>query len=370
MINKAATNIDLDCRLVPESGLAVHVETHTGGTLWLITEPNGLDDTNGRLIASGGSFTLESGMLTIPLHQLRMVGPKRVIYAGVAGDVDMDAFDRNVRLLGGSGQESLRGLHAGVVGLSGTGSPVFEQLVRLGVGQITAIDPKVMSSSNLTRIHGSARADIGRPKSAIAQDYASRIGLDTRVNAVHGTVLDREVAELLRSCDVIFACTDEQRGRNVLSRLAYRYLIPVFNVGVEVDSRNSEVSGIYGRLTVVGPGLPCLSCSGQVDAMTMRAEALSTEERHALLAEGYIKELPGEAPAVISYTTAVASLAISEFLNRAFNLGEAPPHQLMWFHRGRLNVDERVRRPGCYCSDVEFVGRGDGPDFLDLGWPK
>ena len=40
----------------------------------------------------------------------------------------------------------------GVVGCSGTGNPVIEQLMRLGVGKLVVIDPDTVEFKNLDRI--------------------------------------------------------------------------------------------------------------------------------------------------------------------------------------------------------------------------
>jgi molybdopterin/thiamine biosynthesis adenylyltransferase len=365
-----ATTIDLACEAASYEVHLVSQVISGGNTLWLATAPTEQGVANGRLSVTGSTCTLRVGSVEQQLDRLRIVTPNRLRFIGPSQSVDPATFDRNVRVLGAGGQRMLAGLHIGVVGYSGTGSPVFEQIVRLGAGVVTVVDPKRMSRSNLTRLHGSGVGDIGRAKVEIARDYAERIGLGTVVHAIEGSVLDRHVAEALRSCDVIFVCTDDQRSRNVLSRLAYRYLVPMFNVGVDVDVRNGNVIGIFGRMNVIGPGLPCLSCCGQVNAQRMHVESLPLEQREALVQEGYIKDLPGEAPAVIAYTTTVASLAVVEFLSRTFGLGAAPSGQLLFFHRARLNEDVSEPRVGCYCNTPNFVGGGNGPDFLDLSWPS
>ena len=365
-----ATTIDI--AVSGDATYDVHFESHVAGdiTLWLATAPTDHTTTNGQLIVTGTAVTVRVGDDEHVLERLRVATPTRLRFIGSCGPVDAATFDRSLRVLGDDGQQILAGLHIGVVGYSGTGSPVFEQLVRLGVGTVTVIDRKPMSKSNLTRLHGSGIDDVNRPKVDIAKEYADRIGLGTTVHAIDGSVLDRAAAERLRSCDVAFICTDDQRSRNVLSRLSYRYLIPMFNVGVDVDVRDGQVLGIYGRLNVIGPGLPCLSCSGQVNGHRMYIESLPDKQRRALIREGYINDLPGEAPAVIAYTTAIASLAVVEFLNRTFGLGEAPAGQLVFFHKAKLNKDVDESRDGCYCTDPEYVGGGDGSDFLDLSWPS
>ena len=68
------------------------------------------------------------------------------------------------------------------------------------------------------------------------------------------------------------------------------------------------------RVSIIGPGLPCLLCSEIVRSDVMAAEALPLKERKARLQEGY---LPGieEAPSVISFTTTAAGMAVSLFID-------------------------------------------------------
>ena len=44
-----------------------------------------------------------------------------------------------------------------VVGCSGTGSPVIEQLARLGVGRLVLVDPDRVEEKNLNRIVNATR---------------------------------------------------------------------------------------------------------------------------------------------------------------------------------------------------------------------
>src|SRR5260370_30105634 len=125
-----------------------------------------------------------------PVTKLRVIGDRlRVLspasspgseprYPGLTG---LEMFDRQVRAFGHDGQQMLAGLHAGVVGAGGTGSAVAEQLVRLGVGTLTVLDGDAVTVSNLTRIHGSGRADVGLHKTQLVARVARQVG----TSAVH-----------------------------------------------------------------------------------------------------------------------------------------------------------------------------------------
>ena len=160
------------------------------------------------------------------------------------------------------GQALLRRLRVGVVGAGGTGSAVFEQLVRLGVGEIVLIDDDEVSPTNLTRIHGSTAADVGEPKVDVLARSAREIDLGTSVEAHRAKVTDRGAFEALRGCDVVFGCTDDNAGRAVLSRLAYHYCTVVIDLGVVISAAEDEVRGLDARVSVMTPGTPACSVEG------------------------------------------------------------------------------------------------------------
>ncbi|MHB1090839.1 MAG: HesA/MoeB/ThiF family protein, partial [Ilumatobacteraceae bacterium] len=300
---------------------------------------------------------------------VRIVGPESLKFHVASGDgSDPTIFDRQIRALGRDGQTVLHQLHVAVVGLGGTGSAVFEQLVRLGVGTITIVDHQTVEYTNVTRIHGSNISDVGRPKVEVQKAHADQIGLGTDVIALYGNVAELNIAEQLRGCDALFSCTDDHRGRGVLSRIAYRYLIPLFNTGVQVKTCGGLIIGIHGRVVVAGPGLPCLICAQQVISAIAAAEAHSDHARVALAGEGYVPGLGEPAPAIIAYTTAAASLLVAEFLQRLLGLNPAIEHQVVVFDRHKIIHQPMQPQVGCYCTNPAYIGAGDADTFLDITW--
>lgn len=300
---------------------------------------------------------------------VRLVGPESLkFHLTNPGGANPTIFDRQIRALGRDGQAILHRLHVAVIGLGGTGSAVFEQLVRLGVGTITIVDHQTVEYTNVTRIHGSGISDVGRQKVEVQKAHANQIGLGTEIIALHGNVAELNIAEQLRGCDALFSCTDDHRGRGVLSRIAYRYLIPLFNTGVQVRTCDGLIIGIHGRVVVAGPGLPCLICAQQVIPANVAAEAHSDHTRTALAGEGYVPGLGEPAPAIITYTTAAASLLVAEFLQRLLGLNPAIEHQVVVFDRHKIIHQSMQCQVGCYCTDSEYIGAGDADTFLDITW--
>lgn len=290
---------------------------------------------------------------------------------GLAPDAPGEVFDRQVRALGPAMQAHLARLRVGLVGAGGTGSAVGEQLARLGVGELLAIDPDTLSASNVTRVHGARLADVGRPKVDVLARHAAEIGLGTAVEPVVGSILDPGVAARLRGCDVVFGCTDDNAGRVVLSRLSTYYLVPVIDCGVLVSSSGGTVIGIDARVTVLSPGYACLLCRNRIDLRRAALEQLDPAEREGLEREGYAPELAGVEPAVVAYTTLAAALSVNELLERLVGYGvDQPPGELLArIHDRELSTNTRPANPGHYCADGSAArGAGDREPFLEMTW--
>jgi len=304
------------------------------------------------------------------VESVRIVGSRiRVVSSAIADQVPDLLFDRQVRAFGAQGQALLRRMRIGVVGAGGTGSAVAEQLVRLGVGEIVLVDDDRVEDTNVTRIHEATIRDVGQYKVEVLAARAKEIGTGTHVTAIRARLNEPSILRPLADCDVVFGCTDDVTGRSILARFAYWYLVPVFDMGFIIDSREGHIRGLFGRITTLVPGAPCLVCRGRISPESIYYEALAPRERRDRIAEGYAPELAEPAPAVIPYTTVVASLAVSEFLSRLFSLSESPPNELL------LRVLDRVLsrpttdgRPGHFCIAPHYWGLGDQTPPLGQMW--
>lgn len=304
------------------------------------------------------------------LDRVRVAGSRLHLLTREEAEVSDDLFDRQIRAFGREGQRLLKSLHVGVVGAGGTGSAVFEQVVRLGVGEVTVIDDDLLTKTNLTRIHESAMDQLGEPKVAIAKQAAEDIGLGTTVHAITSRITVLATARALIDCDVVFGCTDDNRGRAILSRLAYWYLIPVFDTAFLVDVAGESVRGLFGRVTTVAPGTACLFCRNRIDSQQLAAEALPDDERARLAAEGYVPGLGQPDPSVGTYTTLTATFAVTELLDRLFGFsGESAPSELLArVHDRAISTTTVAPQPEHYCGDRRYWGRGDTEPFLEQLW--
>ncbi len=306
------------------------------------------------------------------MERVRVVGRRiRLLGRAPPGSEVAPFFDRQVRAFGPDIQRLLARLHVGVVGAGGTGSAVAEQLARLGVGTLSIFDGDTLEGSNVTRVYGSRISQAGRNKAENLGDYLRAIGLVTDVRTYPEHINKEDVAKRLRECDVVFGCTDKEYPRSILVEFSLRYLTPVFDTGVVIDSKDGEIRGVTGRVTTILPGEACLLCRRRITPERIRAEQLPEEERRRLVAEGYAPELETRNPAVVMFTTAVACQAISEFMHRLTGfMGEErfSTEVLQFFHETVIRRNRPAPGEECLCSKTERWGAGDSRDFLDMMW--
>ena len=167
--------------------------------------------------------------------------PPAIPRAGAA--MSATVFQRQALAFGQALNQDLATLRIGIVGCGGTGSAVAMLLARLGVGHLVLIDNDIVDRTNLNRLHGARQADADamRPKVEVVARSITELSLGMRVVPIEAWVGDPGCRDALRSCDLIFGCTDDNEGRFFLSRLAYFYLIPVIDLGLAIDvSRTSR----------------------------------------------------------------------------------------------------------------------------------
>lgn len=283
-------------------------------------------------------------------------------------------YDRNVRAFGQAIQQTLGDLKIGIVGCGGTGSAAAEQLVRLGIRKLVMVDPDYLSESNVTRVYGSSAIDVGLPKVKVLAKHLSAISPGLECDTVQSMLTLEHTARRLVGCDVVFGCTDDNAGRLVLSRIATYLLTPVIDCGVLLSSDgNDQLIGIDGRVTVLSPGQACLICRGRVDLARAGAELLTPDERRRREDEGYAPALARTEPAVVTFTTMVAAVAVSELLERLIGYGpeQRPSEVLLRAHEREISTNISFPRQRHYCHPASNkMGVGMTTPFLEQTWPE
>lgn len=292
-------------------------------------------------------------------------------------DVTIEEFSlRTVQAFGDKTYHLLKELRIGIVGCSGTGSPLIEQLVRLGVGSLVIIDPDVVEHKNLNRIlHTSTtHADHKAAKVDVIASAIKDIGLGTTVTTHRSNVYDDpDALESLVSCDVIFGCMDTVDGRYLINQLCSFYLIPYFDLGVKLEADGTGgISKICATVHYLQPGMSSLISRGVYTLEDVQAAGQFRRnpiEFAKLRKEAYIKNVNVNSPAVISVNMQIASHAVNEFLNRIHPYKSEEPS----FYAGSsidltegyiVNVPEHQFEVDNYLRNK--TGRGDMIPFIEM----
>lgn len=271
-------------------------------------------------------------------------------------DESGDRHDRQLRAFGAAGQAAIARLRLLVVGAGGTGSVVVQQLGHLGAQQVTVIDPDLVEETNLNRLVGATAADIGTPKVDVAKRQLLALNPAAQVEAVRGDIVDAEQAARIAAHDLVFLCTDSHASRAVVGQAAYQHLVPAIDMGVSISVAEGLVTHITGRVQLLAPGQPCLSCTGALDGEQIRRELLTPEQRAAdpYVVGGHVPQ-----PAVISINSTMASLAITMFLGAVTPIPAAARFQYYDGLRGTVRPMAAAVRETCIvCSADGALARG------------
>jgi hypothetical protein len=235
--------------------------------------------------------------------------------------------DRPVAFTSGMTSELGR-LSALVIGVSGTGSIIGEQLARLGFGLVpVVVDFDRVEMKNLNRILNTRRADAEANRLKVevfAEAVASYRGEGVAVQ-VPTSITTRDAVLAAAQCDVIFCCVDTLEARHIADRIAAAFLLPLFDVGVVIPVRKSgdgfAIADVCGRIDYVQPGGSTLQDRGVYTPESLRGEYLgqvAPEAHDQELEAGYLKGIVEEAPTVITLNMRAAAGCVNEFIARAY----------------------------------------------------
>lgn len=270
----------------------------------------------------------------------------------------------------------LSNLSVAVIGCSGTGSPVIEQLARLGVSELLLVDADVVEERNLNRIINATMSDSehGRSKVDVLGDAVERMGLGTNVRKLNQNLWHPDVVRAVAECDVVFGCMDTIDGRYLLNRIATFYSIPYFDLGVRITATSmsdnyGEITEVSGSVHYLKPGFSLMSRN--VFTMEQVAAAgLARTDPPAYarqVQEKYIQGVEVHRPAVISLNMALAALGVSELLARLHPFREEPNGNYDRVQISLYSMDMfKDEMPGLCSILGDKVGKGDQKPLLSL----
>lgn len=310
-----------------------------------------------------------------PMDLIRIIGKSIHFYYPnrLKNFTTSEIFDRQKLAFGKALIQDLSMLKIAVVGAGATGSITALLLTRLGVGELILIDKDIIEESNLNRLHSATISDVGKYKVDVLKRTIRNIGIGTKVTSIRQW-LNKKSFKLLKSSDVIFGCTDDNAGRILLNRFAYFYLTPVIDMGLVISVKNDppELQDLQGRISYLFPGSDCLITKGIINLDRAYAEYLKRDDPQnyeKLKEEAYVIGEGNPAPAVVTFTTQIATLAANDLLNRlqGFNISSLHPHRLFFFHRGVELAPSNILNNNCrICGSDFYWGRGDMQPLMDM----
>ena len=248
--------------------------------------------------------------------------PYALLDGGAAPALDRQrAFGPGLRL-------AAETLLVGIVGLGGVGLPAAEQLARSGFRRFVLVDPDRVEESNLNRLTGATRADVGQPKVRVARrlirQAAHSVGATAQVSIRdHDLYLSGPARTALKRCDLILALTDNHLSRISCLQIALEGGAEYLQAGVDVrlDSDGS-IAGLFVEVTGAEIMRYCPLCTSRLDPDEASIEArryVGGEVWDRAKKEGYV---PGViAPSVMSLNAIAAGHLVMEIQRRVSGLG-------------------------------------------------
>lgn len=198
-----------------------------------------------------------------------------------------------------------------VIGCGGLGGYVIEELARLGVGHLVAIDPDIFEEHNLNRQILSTPATLGKAKVEAALERVAEINPAVRVTAVKDAFCLANGFELLAGCQVVVDALDSISYRLELAEAATLAGIPMVH---------GAIGGWYGHVATQYPG----------------ETTVQNIYRHWVAGKGIEAQLgnPSFTPAV------VASLEVAEVCKVLLGKGETLRNRKLSFDLLEMEVHE------------------------------
>jgi molybdopterin/thiamine biosynthesis adenylyltransferase len=211
--------------------------------------------------------------------------------------------DRQLLAFGRSGMDALATGRVGLVGVSGGGSHVGQQLIHAGIGTLVAVDGQLVEETNLRRLVGARRRDVDVTSKV---DIPRRLARDVRptvrvVQIAEDFPSERSLAQL-RNVDVLIGCVDGWDVRDDLNSFALEHRIPYVDIGAVITPPTAGLGvRVSGQIAIVVPRGPCMRCMGLV------TDARVAEARKRR--QGYLVD--GPEPQVVSINGTLASEAVT-----------------------------------------------------------
>lgn len=263
----------------------------------------------------------------------------------------MSRYTRQTTLpeVGIKGQHALCAAHALVIGAGGLGSPVLPYLAGAGLGQITIVDPDVVSLTNLHRQVLFREDQIGQHKAHVVASSLRHLNSDCQITALTEPLTPANAAELVDAADIVLDCADSFAVSYILSDTCQargKPLISASALGFE-----GYVGGFCAdapSLRAVFPDLPHRAAS--CDSAGVMGPVVGTIG--AMQAQMALNCLLGMSPSPLGQ---LITFNLRSFRTGGFRFDGAlePTNTLTFIHADTISADDFV---------IDLRGAGEAPN--------
>lgn len=175
-------------------------------------------------------------------------------------------YARNVPALTEEECTCLREKQVLVVGCGGLGGHLLDQLARIGIGALRAVDGDVFEASNLNRQLLSRPELLGTSKAEAAARHVGNVNPQVSVEAVTAFLTEENAASLLEGCHAVVDGLDNIPSRRVLARAC---------AGAGIPYIYGAVSGWVAQAAIALPGEPLVELLYPQDRVLREKSVLS-----------------------------------------------------------------------------------------------
>ena len=159
-------------------------------------------------------------------------------------------YQRNRQMFSIEDQQKFLSSTVAVIGCGGLGGYVIEELARVGVGQIVAVDPDIFVEHNLNRQLLSSIDRLGQPKVDAAVTRVLEINPVVKVVPRQIALTRENGHDILSNVDMAVDAMDNVSGRLELAEVCAALSIPLIH---------GAIAGWYGQVATIYSGDDTLS---------------------------------------------------------------------------------------------------------------
>lgn len=115
-------------------------------------------------------------------------------------------------------RERIKNSRVCIAGCGGLGGYIAEYLIRLGAGQIVAVDGDCFDASNLNRQILCTAETVGHSKAFEVKNRAALINPDVQVTAVNEFITEENAEQIIAGCDLVIDAFDSFEARQIMHK--------------------------------------------------------------------------------------------------------------------------------------------------------